>query len=86
MPAGRRGHEVVPCFWQQGGPLRLASDNTRLYWWGSQHRKAWMVEQGCRAVEVVDGGDGERGDAWPVPSDRSVLEAQVESGRTRRLG
>jgi hypothetical protein len=27
MPAGRRGHEVVPCFWQQGGPLRLASDS-----------------------------------------------------------
>ena len=26
MPAGQRGREVVPCFWQQGGPSRLASD------------------------------------------------------------
>jgi hypothetical protein len=26
MSAGRNGPEVVPCFWQQGGPLKLASD------------------------------------------------------------
>ena len=24
--AGRSGRDVVPCFWQRGGPLRLASD------------------------------------------------------------
>ena len=25
-PAGQRGRDVVPCFWQQGGPIGLASD------------------------------------------------------------
>jgi hypothetical protein len=27
VTAGRSGLDVVPCFWQRGGPLRLANDN-----------------------------------------------------------
>jgi hypothetical protein len=52
VTAGRSGREVVPCFWQRGGPLRLANDKIetrtahqlRGYFWSGRNLRKWQVK------------------------------------------
>jgi hypothetical protein len=45
--AGRCGREVVPCFWQRGGPQELARDSERL------SNRAFLDPQDC--IEEIMG-------------------------------